>query len=274
MARSTRRVPAVRLRADGTTSTRPDTLAGEEPLEIRVDGEEWLVTMRTPGGDVDLVHGLLLAEGVITRADQIRQATYGPGVQAGGQLSYNVMDVVLDHRAGARAPEMRDRAVYVSSSCGVCGTSSMEAVARESSYPVAEATLSVPLTTLLGLPAVLRESQQLFDRTGGMHAAGLFVDGATVCVREDVGRHNAVDKALGWALREGRVPLHDAVLQVSGRLSYELVQKAAMAGVPVLAAVSAPSAAAVDLAEEVGMTLIAFSRGQSLSVYSRADRVI
>jgi FdhD protein len=274
MARSTRRVGAVRRRADGSTSTRPDTLAGEEPLEIRVDGEQWLVTMRTPGNDVDLVHGLLLAEGVITHPGQVRQATYGPGVDADGLLSYNVIDVVLDAAAGALAPEMRDRAVYVSASCGVCGTSSIEAVARESHYPVADADLAVPLATLLALPATLRESQQLFDRTGGTHAAGLFVDGATLCVREDVGRHNAVDKVLGWALREDRVPLRDGVLQVSGRLSYELVQKAAMAGVPVLAAVSAPSAAAVDLAEEVGMTVIGFSRGESLSVYSRADRVI
>src|SRR5690606_24366679 len=183
-------------------------------------------------------------------------------------------DVVLDERAGARAPEMRDRVIYVSASCGVCGTSSIESVARQSSYPVADTALSVPLATLLGLPAALRESQQLFDRTGGMHAAGLFVDGAAVCVREDVGRHNAGEKALGWALREGRVPLEDAVLQVSGRLSYELVQKAAMAGVPVLAAVSAPSAAAVELAEEVGMTVVGFSRGTSLSVYTRPDRVV
>ena len=271
MARSTRRVRATRLRADGTSSTRPDTLAGEEPLEIHVDGEQWLVTMRTPGSDVDLVHGLLLAEGVITRADQVRQVTYGPGVDADGLLSYNVIDVALD--AGARAPQLRDRAVYVSASCGVCGTSSMEAVARESAYPPAEVALTVPVATLLALPDALRRQQPLFERTGGMHAAGLFVDGAAVCVREDVGRHNAVDKALGWALREGRVPMNDGVLQVSGRLSYELVQKAAMAGVPVLAAVSAPSAAAVELAEEVGMTLVAFSRQHSLSVYSRADRV-
>lgn len=274
MARTTRRSPAIRLRADGTSTTRPDTLAGEEPLEIVLDGDQWLVTMRTPGGDVDLVHGLLLAEGVITSADQVRRVTYGPGVEAGGLLEYNVVDVVLDGATGARATERRERAVYVSGSCGICGTSSMESVARISSFPVADAELQVPLATLLSLPETLRGSQRLFDSTGGVHAAGLFVDGVAVCVREDIGRHNAVDKVLGWALREGRVPLRDAVLQVSGRLSYELVQKAAMAGVPIIAAVSAPSAAAVELAEETGMTLIGFSRTASLSVYSRPDRVI
>ncbi|GAB2623849.1 formate dehydrogenase accessory sulfurtransferase FdhD [Pseudactinotalea suaedae] len=263
------------MRADGTSTSRPDTLAGEEPLEIRVDGEQWLVTMRTPGGDVDLVHGLLLAEGMITHADQVRRVTYGPGVQAGGLLDYNTIDAALDRGAGARAPARRERAVYVSGSCGICGTSSMEAVARASSFPVADITLEVPLGVLLGLPGVLRGSQQLFDRTGGFHAAGLFDrDGRLLCVREDVGRHNAVDKVLGWALREGQVPLRRAVLQVSGRLSYELVQKASMAGVAVIAAVSAPSAAAVELAQEVGMTLVAFSRTESLSVYSRPDRVI
>lgn len=274
MARTTRRAPAVRMRADGASTTRPDTLAGEEPLEIRVDGEQWLVTMRTPGSDVDLVHGLLLAEGVITHADQVRQVTYGPGVDAGGLLEYNVVDVALDASAGAQAPARRERAVYVSGSCGVCGTSSIEALARASRFPVADVELAVPLATVLALPRALRAQQRLFDSTGGVHAAGLFVDGEPVCVREDVGRHNAVDKVLGWALRQGRVPLHEAVLQVSGRLSYELVQKAAMAGIPVVAAVSAPSAAAVELAEETGMTLVAFSREESLSVYSRPDRVI
>lgn len=261
------------MRADGTSVARPDTLAGEEPLELRVAGEEWLVTMRTPGHDVDLVHGLLLAEGVITRAEQVQRITYGPAVDAGGLLEYNVVDVALDAAGGARAPERRDRAVYVSGSCGICGTSSIEAVARTSRFPVADVDLSVPLAALLALPGTLRASQTLFDRTGGTHAAGLFVGGELVCVREDVGRHNAVDKTLGWALREGRVPLHDAVLQVSGRLSYELVQKAAMAGIPMVAAVSAPSAAAVELAEEAGMTLVAFSREDRLSVYSRPDRV-
>ncbi|WP_420113088.1 formate dehydrogenase accessory sulfurtransferase FdhD [Pseudactinotalea sp.] len=274
MARSTRRAPVLRLRADGSSTQRPDTLAGEEPLEIRVDGEQWLVTMRTPGGDVDLVHGLLLSEGIITRTEQVRQVSYGPGVGAGGLLEYNVMDVTLDAGEGAQAPARRERAVYVSGSCGICGTSSIEAVARASHFPVADVAATVPLATLLTLPEALRRQQRLFDGTGGTHAAGLFSGEQTLAVREDVGRHNAVDKVLGWALRGGRLPLHDAVLQVSGRLSYELVQKAAMAGVPVVAAVSAPSAAAVDLAENAGITLIGFSRATTLSVYSRADRVI
>jgi FdhD protein len=276
MSRTTRRVPAVRLRADGEATSRPDTVAGEEPLEIRLDGETWLVTMRTPGDDVDLVHGLLHAEGVIDAADQIRRVVYGPGVEPGGRLSYNVVDVVLD--GGARRPHHHDRAVYVSASCGICGTSSLDALARTSPYPVAEIGTRVPLTTLLALPDRLRSRQRLFDSTGGVHAAGLFAVGpsggdTTLAVREDVGRHNAVDKVIGWAMREGRLPLHDVVLQVSGRLSYELVQKSSMAGVPVLAAVSAPSGAAVDLAAERGMTLAGFSRGTSVQVYTRADRV-
>lgn len=275
MARTTRRTPVVRFRADGTSTARADVVAGEEPLEIRLDGAPWLVTMRTPGSDVELVHGLLLAEGLITRADQIRGVSYGPGVEAGGLFSYNVVAVSLDHDAGALPPAPASgRAVYVSSSCGICGTSSMDAVARPTTYPVADVDLPVPLATLLALPDRLRAAQAVFDRTGGVHAAGLFVDGEPLVVREDVGRHNAVDKVLGWALLHGRVPLHDAVLQVSGRLSYELVQKASTAGVPVLAAVSAPSGAAVELAEERGITLAGFSRGGSVVVYSRADRIV
>ncbi len=265
----------MRLSADGSSLDRIDTVAGEEPLEIRLDGEQWLVTMRTPGHDVDLVHGLLLAEGVVSSADQLRRVSYGNGVRSDGLLSYNVVDVALDREAGAVPPSAdRRRAVYVSASCGICGTSSLDALARATSYPVADVGRRVPLATLLAMPDRLREQQALFDRTGGVHAAGLFVDGEPVCVREDVGRHNAVDKVLGWALREGRVPAHDSVLQVSGRLSYELVQKAGMAGVPVLAAVSAPSAAAVDLADELGLTLVGFSRGTSASVYTRADRIL
>lgn len=274
MARTTRRARAVRMRPEDALA-RADTLAGEEPLEILLDGERWLVTMRTPGHDVDLVHGLLLAEGVVTRPDQVRQISYGAGVEADGLLSYNVVEVTLDRLAGAvpPAPETR-RAVYVSASCGICGSPSMAAVAHSSAFPVAGVELQVPLATLLALPDLLRARQPLFDKTGGTHAAGLFVGDEAVCVREDVGRHNAVDKVLGWALREGRVPVHDAVLQLSGRVSYELVQKAASAGVPVVAAVSAPSAAAVELAEDAGITLAAFSRGSSLSVYTRPDRVV
>lgn len=263
------------MRLDGTAVARPDTLAGEEPLEIRIDGESWLVTMRTPGCDVDLVHGLLLAEGLITRADQVHRVGYGPGVEAGGLLSYNVVEVTLDRSAGARPPDPhRTRAVYVSASCGICGVSSADAVARTSAFAVDDVALTVPLTVLLGLPDRLRAEQSLFDTTGGTHAAGLFVGGRPVCVREDVGRHNAVDKAIGWALREGRVPLHDAVLQLSGRVSFELVQKASAAGIAVVAAVGAASAAAVDLADDLGITLVGFSRGESLTAYTRGDRIV
>lgn len=274
----------VRWRRDDDGSTtraeRTDVVAGEEPLEIRLDGASWLVTMRTPGDDVDLVHGLLLAEGLITHAAQVLRATYGPGVDPDGRLSYNVLDVVLDHAAGARSPDRdRQRAVHVSASCGICGTASLDALARTSAHPVTDSDLVVDLDALLSLPDRLREQQPLFARTGGVHAAALAVvreHGATLEVRatrEDVGRHNAVDKVLGWALREGGVPLQGTVLQVSGRLSYELVQKAAMAGVPVLAAVGAPSAAAVQLAEESGITLLGFSRGRTVVGYTGTHRV-
>lgn len=274
MVRSFQRTRAVRLTSDGAGITRIDkldTVAGEEPLEIWLDGRSWLVTMRSPGHDVELVHGLLLAEGVVTAREQVRQVRYGAGVERTGQLSYNRVDVVLD---GVASPSRASiRPVYVSASCGMCGTASLDGIAKASAHDLRESDLMVPVEVLLALPDRLRAHQSLFETTGGVHASGLFVDGAALCVREDVGRHNAVDKAIGWALMNERVPLHDAVLQLSGRVSYELVQKASMAGIPVVAGVGAASAAAVTLAAEVGMTLVAFSRGTSLSAYNRADRI-
>ncbi|WP_324649515.1 formate dehydrogenase accessory sulfurtransferase FdhD [Georgenia sp. H159] len=275
--RRTRRHRVVRMNLDGTSRGRSDVLAGEEPMELRVDGRAWTVTMRTPGEDFDLALGFLVSEGVVWEADHVAAVGYGPGVNADGTLSYNVVDVRL--AAGVAPPDSsHERHVYTSSSCGICGTASIDAVTRASRFPLAD-DVRVPLAELLAMTERLRERQRLFADTGGVHAAALFrLDDAgraeLVCLREDVGRHNAVDKVVGWALRERGLPLRRCVLQVSGRASFELVQKAHMAGIAVLAAVSAPSAMSVDLATEVGMTLVGFSRGDSANVYAGAERIV
>lgn len=272
MVRVTKPWRVTRLRGDGSTRVRADILAGEEPLEVRLGGRSFTVTMRTPGHDFELVAGFLVSEGVVVDREQIRSMDYRSGIAAGGERDYNVVDVRLAE--GVPLPDTSmERHVYTSSSCGVCGTASIEAVRKTSPYAVGRDSLTVPLDVLLGLPDQLRAEQSVFDRTGGVHAAGLFRDGELVCLREDVGRHNAVDKVVGWALLEGRLPLAGTVLQVSGRASFELVQKAAMAGVPVLSAVSAPSALAVELGADLGLTVVGFNRGQALNVYTRPDRV-
>ncbi|GAA1181377.1 formate dehydrogenase accessory sulfurtransferase FdhD [Ornithinimicrobium humiphilum] len=276
MVRVTQRRRVTRLTADGGVRERADTLAGEEPLEIRIGGRPLSVTMRTPGHDFDLVVGFLHGEGIVRGWDDVAQVDYRSGIGADGQRDYNVVDVTLAEGVAPPDPSL-ERHVYTSSSCGVCGTSSIEAVRRVGVHDLTADAVSHPLAELLALPDRLREGQAVFERTGGVHAAGLFVpgdDGLTLaCLREDVGRHNAVDKVVGAALRELGTPLRGAVLQVSGRASFELVQKAAMAGVPVLSAVSAPSSLAVELAEDVGMTLLGFNRGTSLNVYTGAARV-
>ncbi len=257
--------------AGGVMTTRPDTIAAEEPLEVRVDRRALAVTMRTPGHDLDLAIGFLLTEGVIRSADDVRTAQLCAGDLEPN--TYNVVDVTL--RTGVPAP-LTDpsRNFYTTSSCGVCGKASIEAVRTRSVFPVATDPATVAPDTLVGLPAALRRAQRAFDTTGGLHAAGLFtVDGGLVVVREDVGRHNAVDKVVGWAVRERRLPLSGHILLVSGRASFELTQKASMAGIPVLAAVSAPSTLAVELADEVGLTLVGFLRGSTMNVYTRPDRI-
>ncbi len=259
--------------AGGVASARPDTLAGEEPLEIRIDRRPLAVTMRTPGHDLDLAIGFLLTEGIIRSADDVRTAQLCAG-STDEPNTYNVVDVAL--ASGVPAP-LADpaRNFYTTSSCGVCGKASIEAVRVRSRYPVDADPVAVPAATLTTLPSVLGRAQRGFAATGGLHAAGLFTPGGEpVVVREDVGRHNAVDKLVGWAVRERRLPLSGQVLLVSGRASFELVQKASLAGVPILAAVSAPSTLAVELAEEVGLTLVGFLRGTSMNVYSRPDRVV
>jgi FdhD protein len=274
VGRLTVRRPVLRISADRPPTRRPDTLAAEEPMELRVDGRPLAVTMRTPGHDVELAHGFLLTEGVITAADDVATARWCDSVDETGANTYNVLDVAL--AAGVAPPEAGvERNFYTTSSCGVCGKASLDAVRLRSRFPPADDPVRLADTTLYGLPDALRSAQRLFDTTGGLHAAGLFTaDGTPLVVREDVGRHNAVDKVLGWALLNGRIPAAGGVLMVSGRASFELVQKAVMAGVPVLAAVSAPSSLAVALAVEAGMTLIGFLRGPAMNVYTGADRIV
>lgn len=259
--------------AGASATERADTLVVEEPLEIRVNGSAITVTMRTPGSDIELAQGFLLTEGMITDREDVVSVQYCRGAGDDGLNTYNVLDVTL--RAGVQAPEVDvTRNFYTTSSCGVCGKASLEAVRLISRHSPGDDPATVAASTLCALPDQLRTAQKVFASTGGLHGAALFgVDGTMLAAREDVGRHNAVDKVIGWALEAGRIPLSAAVLLVSGRASFELTQKAVMAGIPILAAVSAPSSLAVDLAAESGLTLVAFLRGDSMNVYSRADRV-
>jgi FdhD protein len=256
------------------TGTRPDTVAAEEPLEIRIAGRPLAITMRTPGDDFDLVHGFLATEGVITGPDDVAGLRYCDSVDADGRNTYNVVDV--DLAPGVEPPDTAlDRHFYTSSSCGVCGKASIEALRTRTRFDVAADPVRVPLELLLTLPDRLRAAQELFEKTGGLHAAGLFTAGGELCaVREDVGRHNAVDKVIGDAVRADRVPLAGHLLMVSGRVSFELTQKAAMAGIPVLAAVSAPSSLAIELAKDVGITLVGFLRGEDCNVYTCPERLV
>jgi FdhD protein len=272
MGRVTVRRPVLRVSADGVRR-RQDALAAEEPLELRVAGKALAVTMRTPGHDVELAHGFLLTEGVIGAAEDVSTARYCDSVDAQGRNTYNVLDLAL--APGVEPPDTGvERNFYTTSSCGVCGKAALDAVKLKTRFSPAADDCRVSPEALAAYPEKLREQQRVFESTGGLHAAGLFTaDGELLVVREDVGRHNAVDKVTGWALLNGRVPLAGSVLMVSGRASFELVQKAAMAGIPVLAAVSAPSSLAAELADEQGITLIGFLRGTSMNVYTHAERV-
>lgn len=272
--RLTRRTRVTRWSADGTSIQREDTLAVEEPLEVRVSGTSFSVTMRSPGDDFDLVAGFLVSEGIIWAADQLTSLRFCAGTDDNGLQTFNVIDAEL---APGVAPPETDlaRHVYTSSSCGICGTASIEAVHKATQFGRLDDDAQWSAALIGTLPDRIRDHQKVFDRTGGVHAAGLFdTSGTLLCLREDVGRHNAVDKVVGWALREGRLPLRDTVLQVSGRASFELVQKAHMAGIPVLAAVSAPSSLAVEHAESAGMTLVGFSRRGDFNVYAGSHRVV
>jgi FdhD protein len=253
--------------------TRPETLVVEEPLEIRVNGAAVTVTMRTPGSDIELAQGFLLTEGVIAARGDVLTIRYCGGRGDDGANTYNVLDVTL--APGVQPPDLDvTRNFYTTSSCGVCGKASLDAVRVISRFSPDEDPATVAATTLKAMPGQLRGAQKVFASTGGLHAAALFgVDGTMLVVREDIGRHNAVDKVIGWALEHECIPLTASVLLVSGRASFELTQKAVVAGIPVLAAVSAPSSLAVSLAEESGVTLVAFLRENSMNVYTRADRI-
>lgn len=272
MGRLIARKPVVHYGPEGTRR-RPDSIAVEEPLELRVNGKALAVTMRTPGHDVELAHGFLHTEGVIGGPDDILSARYCDSRDDEGRNTYNVLDLAL--APGVAAPEVGvERNFYTTSSCGVCGKASLDAVRLKSRHSPFGDPVRVALDVLAGLPDALRTQQQVFDRTGGLHAAGLFTaEGEQLVVREDVGRHNAVDKVVGWALLQGLIPARGCVLVVSGRTSFELAQKAVMAGIPVLGAVSAPSSLAIDLAAECGLTLAGFIRNGSLNVYAHAERI-
>jgi len=279
MGRITQRRPVTKIvigEDDVVERRRADVLAVEEPLEIRVAGESLAVTMRTPGNDVELAAGFLVSEGVIHHGAQFRSAIHcgGPGTGGTDGNTYNILDVALAPGVAPPDPDIA-RNFYTTSSCGLCGKASIEAVETTSAYDVASDDASVDARVLLSLPDRLREQQAVFDKTGGLHAAGLFdaETGELLVLREDVGRHNAVDKVVGWAVLEDRLPLRNTILQVSGRASFELVQKAVMAGIPILSAVSAPSSLAVELAEASGLTLAGFVRGRSMNVYAHAERV-
>ena len=257
---------------DGIRSERTDSLATEEPLEIRVQGPgqdalQVAVTMRTPGGDFELAVGFLFTEGLIAPGD-VQRVAYCDNLP-GEDQRYNVVSVTLGQPFDA---ERLRRNFYATSSCGVCGKAALDDIDVRCE-PVAPGP-EVELGVLISLPDRLREAQAVFERTGGLHAAGLFEPAGTpLAVREDVGRHNAVDKVVGERYLAGRVPADATILQASGRASFEIVQKAAVAGIPIVSAVSAPSSLAVEAAERFGMTLVGFVRDGRANVYSHAERV-
>ena len=246
-----------------------DALAVEEPLEIRLAGRRFTLTMRTPGNDEELAAGFLLAEGFISNADELGEIRRLR--DAKGADEPNAIDIVLNVRAEGLRERLK-RNFTISSSCGVCGKTSIESITRRIAPIASRAKITAP--TMLRLGSRLRESQEVFAATGGLHACGLFdLEGKLLAAREDIGRHNAVDKVVGWALTNEMLPLAKAVMMVSGRLSFEIVQKAAAAGVPILAAVSAPSSLAVELADEAAITLVGFLRDGSFNVYTHRARI-
>lgn len=253
---------------DGAMNTRLDSLAAEEPMEIRIGGRAITVTMRTPGEDTELAAGFLWTEGLIESPAQL-VAVRQCGAEHQG--CSNVVEVELQE--GAFRPESVERNFISTSACGVCGKASIDAVRRRNLCRP-DANFNVGPDLLCRLPDQLREQQEVFGRTGGLHAAAIFDRrGDLLALREDIGRHNAVDKVIGWALLEGRLPLNEHVMLVSGRGGFEIVQKALAAGVPVLASVSAPSSLAVRLAREFDQTLVGFLRGKRFVVYSGASRI-
>src|SRR5215204_523576 len=266
----------VRVVEEGHTRVRPDTLATEEPMEIRLLSGETkqtvAVTMRTPGADFELAAGFLYGEGIVSSPEDILKISYCVDADLDAEQQYNIVNVEL---RGNREYDLRplERHFYTTSACGVCGKASLEQLELRG-CPVVPPGPQIAPETVYGLPEKLREAQGLFDATGGLHAAALFdKSGELLALREDVGRHNATDKLVGWALLEGRLPLSDHIVMVSGRSSFEILQKCLTAGVTIVCAISAPSSLAVDVAKEFGMTLVGFLRGGRFNVYAGSDRI-
>jgi FdhD protein len=266
----------VRVVEDGKMRVKPDTLATEEPMEIRLLTGDYrqtvAVTMRTPGADFELAAGFLYGEGIVKSSDDIAKISYCVDADLDAEQQYNIVNVEL---RGGTEYDLRplERHFYTSSACGVCGKASLEQLELRG-CPVLGPGPEVSAEAIYSLPDKLREAQGLFDATGGLHAAALFdAEGNLVALREDVGRHNATDKLVGWALLEGRLPLSGHIVMVSGRSSFEILQKCLTAGVPFVCAISAPSSLAVDVAREFSMTLVGFLRERRFNVYAGQERV-
>ena len=266
----------VRVVQDGGMRVRPDTLATEEPMEIRLlmgDTKQTVaVTMRTPGADFELAAGFLYGEGIVKGPEDIAKISYCVDRDLDAAQQYNIVNVEL---SGGHEYDLRplERHFYTTSACGVCGKASLEQLELRG-CPVIAPGPEVSAETIYSLPEKLREAQGLFDATGGLHAAALFDEGGNLlALREDVGRHNATDKLVGWTLLEGRLPLSGHIVMVSGRSSFEILQKCLTAGVPVVCAISAPSSLAVDVAREFGMTLVGFLREGRFNVYAGQERI-
>jgi FdhD protein len=266
----------VRVFEDGRTRLRSDVLATEEPMEIRlVSGgtqQTVAVTMRTPGSDFELAAGFLYGEGIVSSPEDIRRISYCVDRELDAEQRYNIVNVEVRDEVGYD-PRPLERHFYTTSACGVCGKASLEQLELRGCPVIAPGPV-VPTEVVYALPETLREAQGLFDATGGLHAAALFdAEGNLLALREDIGRHNATDKLVGWALLEGRLPLSENLVMLSGRSSFEILQKCLRAGVPVVCAISAPSSLAVDVARRFGMTLVGFLRGNRFNVYSGSERV-
>ncbi|MGQ0571736.1 MAG: formate dehydrogenase accessory sulfurtransferase FdhD [Armatimonadota bacterium] len=266
----------VRVVDGSRVEERSDDLATEEPLELRVLAggaqKTVAVTMRTPGNDFELSAGFLFSEGVVHSREEIRRITYCVDPAIDAEQQYNIVNVDL---ARTTLPDLAslERSFFTSSACGVCGKASLEAL-RLRGFATTPPGPTIRADLLSRLPEKLRSAQGLFEATGGLHAAALFdVRGTLISVREDVGRHNALDKLIGWALLEARIPLRDHIVMVSGRASFELVQKSLVAGIPIFCAVSAPSSLAVELARDFGMTMVGFLRGDRFNIYTGFERV-
>ncbi len=271
MAEAFRAVDVARVR-DGVGHAGTDRAATEEPLEVRLHGKPFAVIMRTPGADRELAAGFLLAERVLTSPDDLGTIEYCTDPSA--EHPENIVNVTIANQSFEALEQMLAdrRQVMGNSSCGMCGRLTIDSLCTDA--PALTSRWTIPAQTLVDIPDRLRAAQPVFDETGGLHAAGLFTrEGVLDAMAEDVGRHNAVDKVVGRMLMQDRLPLSDHLLFVSGRTSFEIVQKAFLAGIPMVAAVSAPSTLAIELAQESGVTLVGFLRGQNFNVYAHPDRI-